>query len=178
MTRLLPVVLILLASAEAQAYEAYGRIVAASEVWTSNASYSVSFVAGLPVIGGGSSGDYRVDPILWTQSGSGVDVPEPSPAPPAADCLYQNRPNPFGTATRIAFDVGGVTGGIKRARLDIFDIHGRLVKTILNGSFAPGRHQATWEGIGTNGQRVPNGVYLAQFRSTSISRTIRVVVVR
>lgn len=75
---------------------------------------------------------------------------------PVHFALHQNRPNPFSHATSIAFDlpVGSAV------RLDVFDLQGRRIRTLVNHSFGPGRHVATWDRQDHRGRDVPVGVYL------------------
>jgi hypothetical protein len=65
-------------------------------------------------------------------------------------------PNPSrGTAIAIRF-------GLARADqvdLRVFDVTGRLVKTLARGSFAAGPHRMTWDGTDDSGARVERGIY-------------------
>ncbi|MCB0271146.1 MAG: hypothetical protein KDH95_23500, partial [Calditrichaeota bacterium] len=54
-------------------------------------------------------------------------------------------------------------------QLDIFDLNGRLVTTIADGSFGTGRHEATWDGSTANGQPVASGVYFCRLSATAPS---------
>lgn len=70
--------------------------------------------------------------------------------------LDSAAPNPsFGTAVTIRF-------GLARADqvdLRVFDVTGRMVKTLASGSFAAGAHRMTWDGTSDAGARVQPGVY-------------------
>jgi flagellar hook assembly protein FlgD len=44
-------------------------------------------------------------------------------------------------------------------RIDIFNIRGQLVRTLVNGEFAPGEHSVVWNGTDCSGQSVGSGVY-------------------
>ncbi len=59
---------------------------------------------------------------------------------------------------------GSVSIGFALARADqvdlrLFDVSGRMVKTLASGSFGAGAHQVTWDGSSDAGGRVPAGVY-------------------
>ncbi|NIW46374.1 MAG: hypothetical protein GWN14_16230, partial [candidate division Zixibacteria bacterium] len=44
--------------------------------------------------------------------------------------------------------------------LKIFDIQGRLVRTLMNSQLSAGQHRVTWDGRNDNGSQVSSGVYL------------------
>ncbi|MDP7027517.1 MAG: C25 family cysteine peptidase [Candidatus Marinimicrobia bacterium] len=71
--------------------------------------------------------------------------------------LSQNFPNPFNPNTQIQF----VLGKDELVSLNIFDIQGRLVNSLINNSNYPaGYHNITWNGTNTMGTQVPSGMYL------------------
>ena len=76
--------------------------------------------------------------------------------------LSQNFPNPFNPSTTIAFTLPQPA----TVQLDIFDLNGRLVTTIADGSFGVGRHQSTWDGSAANGEPVASGVYFCRLSAT------------
>jgi len=86
--------------------------------------------------------------------GATVAVPEAGSRPQAA--LYQNTPNPFSGSTRIAFSVDGVA----RVRLRIFDVRGRLVRTLVDEVRSPGRYVELWRGKDDSGHDMPAAAYL------------------
>ena len=70
--------------------------------------------------------------------------------------LMQNQPNPFRPSTTLRFTLPSE----RDVRLEVFDVSGRMVKTLARGTFAPGMHTLQWNGIGEKGNRLPTGVYL------------------
>jgi spore germination protein YaaH len=72
--------------------------------------------------------------------------------------LSQNFPNPFNPATTIAFTIPD--GGMVQVRLEIFDVLGREIITLLNEKKSPGRYSITWDGISERHEPVPSGVYI------------------
>ena len=83
-------------------------------------------------------------------------------------------PNPFSTATALRFglDRGG------RARVDLIDVRGRLVRTLHEGPLPAGAHSFTWDGRDERGARVASGVYLASVRVDGERRTAPLVLLR
>jgi hypothetical protein len=81
--------------------------------------------------------------------------------------LHQNFPNPFNGATVIPFSID--TSG--RVILEIYDLTGRKVRTLVDDFFAQGA-LIRWDGKDDQGQMVASGVYMYQirFRDERISR--------
>jgi len=91
---------------------------------------------------------------------SGVDVPLPT-----GFTLHQNYPNPFNPSTTIRFDIGvGGEGGAQEARIDVFNILGQHVNTLVDGLYPPGEYEVTWDATDDSGQRVATGIYLYRLK--------------
>jgi spore germination protein YaaH len=69
--------------------------------------------------------------------------------------LHTNYPNPFNAQTTLRFDIENNA----RVSLDIYDINGKRVETLVNGYLNSGTYQRSW--ICTN---QPSGMYLAILR--------------
>ena len=70
--------------------------------------------------------------------------------------LNQNYPNPFNPTTSISFSMpkdGHVL-------LQVYDVTGALVKTLVDQTMRAGNMQATWDGTNLSGNKVASGVYL------------------
>jgi len=70
--------------------------------------------------------------------------------------LHQNQPNPFRPSTIVRFSLPTE----RDVRLEVFDISGRMVKTLARGTFSPGLHTLQWNGVGDGGNRLHAGVYM------------------
>ncbi|TET81992.1 T9SS type A sorting domain-containing protein, partial [candidate division TA06 bacterium] len=82
--------------------------------------------------------------------------------------LYQNSPNPFSSGTRIQFN----TPDVEKTSLTIFDVAGRVIKTLQpdsKASSSSSRLSISWDGTDLKGQRVPSGIYF--YRLTCSGRT-------
>jgi hypothetical protein len=106
-------------------------------------------------------GDIRND-----DSPLAVDKPG---APPAAFALHAPEPNPSREGPTLNFDVPRLS----HVTLEVFDVRGRRVKTLVDGIVAPGRHAVTWLAHGE-----PPGVYYSRLRAGEFSATVRFAVVR
>ncbi|MDI6808366.1 MAG: FlgD immunoglobulin-like domain containing protein [Candidatus Eisenbacteria bacterium] len=85
--------------------------------------------------------------------------------------LLPLAPNPFLGGTEIAFGVLSETD----VKLMIFDVRGRLLRTLVNSRLSRGLHQISWDGRDENGRRVPSGVYICQFKAGSLTQSRRIV---
>ena len=64
------------------------------------------------------------------------------------------------------------------ARLQIFDVDGRLVRTLVNGSVQAGRNSFTWDGADDRGHSVAPGVYFYRLDAPGFSETRRMMLLR
>ncbi|MFQ6677142.1 MAG: T9SS type A sorting domain-containing protein [Fidelibacterota bacterium] len=80
-------------------------------------------------------------------------------------------PNPFNPTTTIRFNVGDAY--MLPLRLDIFNITGRLVETLVSGELVAGEHEIVW-----NAGNLSSGVYFVQLVSGDFSQTQKVVLMK
>ncbi len=88
--------------------------------------------------------------------------------------LYQNYPNPFNMNTQIKF----LLEKPSRINLEIFDINGRKVKTIINKAKNPGTFVVRWNGRNYRGAKVTSGTYFYSLTADGISETRRMTLIR
>ena len=67
-------------------------------------------------------------------------------------------PNPFNPSAAVRFDVPEVS----RVHLQVYDVKGALVETLLNGMMTPGQHQYTW-----NPQGLSTGTYFLRLTAAN-----------
>jgi hypothetical protein len=75
--------------------------------------------------------------------------------------LGQNYPNPFNAGTNIEFLTAG-----GEATLQVFDLTGSLVKTLVRGDLEAGYHTVTWDGSSSDGYDVASGVYFYRLKTS------------
>lgn len=75
--------------------------------------------------------------------------------------LYQNYPNPFNPNTTIKFAVPTT----QFITINVYDLLGRKVKTLVNGVYEPGEYKVVWDGTDDFGKPVSSGIYLYQLRA-------------
>ena len=83
--------------------------------------------------------------------------------------LHPNSPNPFLGQTSIPFTLGAA-GPVK---LTIYDVSGRLVRTVLNEPLPAGDHSVTWDGVVNSAS--PNGVYFYRLQVGDLTQTRKMV---
>ncbi len=76
--------------------------------------------------------------------------------------MLNNHPNPFNPLTTIAYEVPANAGVVS---LDVYDLSGRHVRTLVHGRVAPGVRTVNWAGQDDAGRRVAAGVYLCALRT-------------
>ena len=104
-----------------------------------------------------------------------VDLSVAQSAPAAArPMLRQNRPNPFNPITELDFELPADG----RVSLQVHDVTGRLVRTLVDGPMRAGIHSTTWDGINELGEPVASGIYLYHLKSNQGSETKRMVLMR
>lgn len=59
-------------------------------------------------------------------------------------------------------------------RLRVFDIAGRQVAELVNGTLEAGAHVVTWDGVTTGGDHLKNGVYFARLETEGGVKTLKV----
>ncbi len=94
--------------------------------------------------------------------------------PAAASVLYQNAPNPFNPSTTIRYELG--TNG--PVELRVFDLSGRLIRTLFNGVEAAGVQQKTWLGRDQQGRSVASGVYFYRLQTDGEVQTKRMLLAK
>ena len=118
----------------------------------------------------------------YISTGSAKNVPVEGiggPALPSSFELYQNRPNPFNPITTIDFYVNGSDQfGDKLVRLEVFNILGQTIKTLIDQALPPGQHSVVWDGTDDNGEQAASGVYLYRLRIDEESQTKKMMLLK
>jgi hypothetical protein len=83
--------------------------------------------------------------------------------------IKQNYPNPFNPSTFI--EISGNEN--KHTCLQIFDINGKLIDTLIDESFVSGIQTLQWDA-----SSFPSGIYIARISSGSIHKSIKMLLVK
>jgi hypothetical protein len=97
------------------------------------------------------------------------------PAAPRSFAVYPGAPNPFRAATVIRYDVPEGGGALS---LRVYDVKGRLVRTLVQGDQPAGLQSVTWDGRDNRGQVVDSGVYFYRLTAAGYTKTRKLVLMR
>jgi hypothetical protein len=93
--------------------------------------------------------------------------------------LNQNFPNPFNPETSIGFNVSSsVDNSLQPVTINIYNIRGQKVRTLVSGEFTPGDHSIVWNGTDDYGAPVGSGVYLYRLTSSHIVQTRKMLLIK
>jgi len=89
--------------------------------------------------------------------------------------LYAGRPNPYQGR-------GGVTLGFSlglegQAIIEVFNVSGRLVRTIVDDRYGAGDHEILWDGTGDSGEGVASGMYFYRLKTDGAEYVRKIVVI-
>jgi hypothetical protein len=147
-----------------------------SPTTSSGGAYRVGGTIGQADGGKLTGGPYTMQGGFRQESVTPTDAP-PQDSPEASALVFRlhgNTPNPFTSSTAIAFS----SARESHVELRIYDLGGRLVRTLLARQLGAGRHQANWDGNDDAGQAVARGVYFMRLRAGSFEARKKIVLLR
>ncbi len=112
--------------------------------------------------------------IFHTPYGSDVKEIEEDGIVPTDFALYQNYPNPFNPATNIEF----VLSKSGRVKIEIFNILGQKVRTLVDQHLKAGHKLVDWDGKNDLGKEVSSGIYFYRIKTSEFSQTKKMVLLR
>jgi hypothetical protein len=95
-------------------------------------------------------------------------------APSGQFILRQNAPNPFTEQTSICYQLSSAT----ELRLNIYNIAGQLVRTLVDAHQDAGLYNVFWSGLDDQGRHVSSGVYFCRLESANQSQIKKITVLR
>jgi hypothetical protein len=97
---------------------------------------------------------------------------------PSTFQLYQNYPNPFNITTNIEYTVPDVGGQPVEVLVQVFNIIGQKIKTLVKGNHEGGRYVTTWDATNNNGEVVATGVYFIRLWSPGQMLTMKMLLAK
>jgi hypothetical protein len=89
-------------------------------------------------------------------------------------CEIWNYPNPFILSTTVSYNLSQPA----HVRVDILDMLGRNLSTIVEGFREEGTHAIQWSANDENGNKLPGGFYIARIHTGQITRNIKMVLLQ
>jgi hypothetical protein len=117
------------------------------------------------------------DDIKWSivsATTSPSVVVETKPKMPSIFYLFQNHPNPFNPVTSLRYDLP--EDGI--VNITIYDMLGRIVKTLVNGSQMAGYKSIKWNATNDRNEPVSAGIYLYTIQAGEFRQTKKMVLLK
>jgi hypothetical protein len=127
----------------------------------------IPIIAKADIVAGDKSQIRLSKALLATSSAQSVEVDGVDAPLPTTFVLEQNYPNPFNPTTNIEFSLGSASN----VRLDIYNVLGQRVTTLVNETLAAGPHRVLWDATTGNGHRVASGMYLYKLQVNQNSDT-------
>ncbi len=113
--------------------------------------------------------DLNIENITLTALGS-----EKNSILPATLELGNNYPNPFNPSTTIEYAVPQS----ENVTINIYNMVGQRIKTLVNGFHSPGRYKTVWRGDDNQGNRVGSGIYFYSLRKGNVSIVKKMVLLK
>lgn len=103
-----------------------------------------------------------------------VRVHGSSAPPPARFAFFESRPNPFKDVTALRYELPAATP----VQIEVFDLSGRRLRTLIDRTESAGRHEALWDGTDEAGNTAASGVYFYRFRAGEFVASRKLVLLK
>lgn len=100
--------------------------------------------------------------------------PLPAPEPVIVTGLGRAHPNPFNPTIQIPYSLNEATD----VEIDVFDVSGRLVRTLVNERRDRGQYVVVWDGVGNRGTPTASAVYFVRMRAGTFVKTQKIVLIK
>ena len=155
---------------------------------TKNTEKNVRVALYIEQLSGQTTYDFWLKGIKINTAQSAIDTTIPT----APAILLQNYPNPFNPITTIKFKienselrintplyfVEGKCEGFKQVQINIYNIKGQKVRSLVNGFYPIGEHNVVWNGLDDSGVGVSGGIYLYRITTGDFSETKKMVLIK
>ncbi len=113
----------------------------------------------------GDADPFPLGPFIGTNGGN---------APTYVTGLNGNHPNPFNPETEINFSLSSPD----KVTIDIYNIRGQKVKSLVNDKYDAGDHKAVWNGTDDANHKVGSGVYFYKMKSGRYTATKKMILLK
>jgi len=122
------------------------------------------------VIISSNGGDDVIIPVILTVDDTGAGAP----LIPTETVLHGNYPNPFNPSTSISYGLSQDA----LVRIEVFNIRGQKVTTLVNKHQQAGYHTASWDGTDKSGKAVSSGVYFYKMNAGSFNKINKMMLMK
>ena len=105
--------------------------------------------------------------------GTTVGAPAPGARP-----LALSAPNPFAAGQEISVVLPSAAGAKSPLRVAVYDIRGRLVRTLWHGPRDAGAHRFIWDGRGADERAAGSGLYFVRMEAGETSSVLKITLIR
>lgn len=162
------VLLTIIVASTSQAYQ-IDRFVIGSGGGSSSGSHSVVGTIGQPAIGVSSNAVNVLESGFWYTPGWIITGVPDEGAGKAVFGLEQNSPNPFNPVTTVRYSVAARAD----VRIDLYNVAGRCVGTIVNEEKDPGAYAVTFDARGLS-----SGIYFYRMTAGDFSDTRKMLLLK
>ena len=117
----------------------------------------------------GSEEGWYIDDVVISSGVTSVDITEDIEPAPAVFSLHPVYPNPVHGRSTLRFDVPRRS----RVTVRVYDVAGRVVDTVRNDYYGPGRYSCIW-----NSRNAAPGIYFVRMQARGFDRTRKITVLR
>ena len=89
--------------------------------------------------------------------------------------LGQNVPNPFNPNTTIRYELPAGGGHVK---IEIYDVNGRLIRTLVDEFRPEGEQRVAWDGLGGDGEQMATGVYFYRMTASGVESSKKMLLLK
>jgi len=133
-----------------------------------NGTVQLRFVLGSAVLVAGEG--WYIDDVHYSNTTGSSDDTLTS----ITNKLQANFPNPFNPETTISFSIKEA-GDVK---LEVFNIRGQKVKTIIDNELSADNHQVVWNGKDDRGKSVSSGIYFYKIKTAHYTATRKMILMK
>jgi hypothetical protein len=117
---------------------------------------------------------WYVDDLKLYYLVEGTGIADGAPSPVTATELHPATPNPFNPFTQITYTLESAAP----VSLQVYDVSGHLVRTLVSGPRSAGTHTVTFDGHSDQGASLPSGVYTARLTANDGVQTTRMLLLK
>jgi hypothetical protein len=122
---------------------------------------------------------YRDRNLSWSEWSDSIEfnvtaTEQGEAAPPTGSRLGHIAPNPFNPHATIHFSMAQEAD----MKLDVYDMRGRHLRSLLSGTLSAGEHIHEWDGRSSVGKALPSGLYLISLQTGNSSQTRKAILLK